>query len=135
MTLVHSGRAIIRLDCAFFAGFFMLSAVVACLLIGADVKPPDAVVCARRECLQRVWVAAVAPLVEHRQRQGHRLALVPNSGSAAEVRAAIGKVAAGGALKYVLIVGDAEPAARVNPTIAARCVPVSLQPAVVNVKW
>src|SRR5262245_34381401 len=130
MTLVHSGRAIIRLDCAFFAGIFMLSAFVACQLIGADVQPPDAVVVAPRE-----FLAALAPLMEHRQRQGHRLALVPNGGSPAEVRAAIGKVAAGGALKYVLLVGDAEPAARGNPTIAARCVPVSLQPAVVNVKW
>src|SRR5262245_6411219 len=112
----------------------MLSVLVACFLISVDLpRPeaaPDAVVIAPRE-----FAAALAPLVEHRQRQGHRLAYLANSGSSAEIRAAIRKVAAGGGLKYVLIVGDADPAARVNPAIAARSVPAPMQPAAVNVKW
>src|SRR5262245_12159659 len=112
----------------------MLSVLVACFLISVDApRPeaaPDAVVIAPRE-----FVTALQPLVEHRQRQGHRLAYLANSGSAAEIRAAIRKAAGGGALKYVLIVGDADPAARVNPAISARSVPTPLVPAAVNVKW
>jgi len=145
MTLVHFRRAIIRLDCAnatagvpySLQGFFMLSLIVVCGLIGADVPrnaaenaPADVAVIAPRE-----FVAALQPWAEHRQSQGHRLVHVLNSGSPEQIRAAIRKVAAGGALKHVLIVGDAEPAGRTNAAIAARCVPVSLQPAVVNVKW
>src|SRR5262245_43398421 len=107
----------------------MLSALVATLLLVADA-PPDAVIVAPRE-----FLPALQPLVEHRQRQGPRFVPVPNAGSAADVRNAIREVAKGGGLKYVLIVGDSEPAARVNPQVAARCVPAHLQPAVVNVKW
>jgi hypothetical protein len=108
----------------------MLSAVFACLLLAAERQAPDAVIVAPRE-----FAAALAPLVEHRQRQGHRVAYIASSGSSAEVRAAIRKVAAEGALRYVLLVGDADPAARVNPAIAARSISAPLVPAVVNVKW
>ncbi len=81
----------------------MLSVLALCWLISAEVSrpeaAPDAVVIAPREFMQ-----ALQPLVEHRQRQGHRLAHIANGGSAAEIRAGLRKVAAGGALKYVLIV-------------------------------
>jgi hypothetical protein len=107
----------------------MLTALVASLLLAADA-PPDAVIVAPRE-----FLPALQPLIEHRQRQGHRFVHVPNAGSASDIRNAIRSVAAGGGLKYVLIVGDTEPAARVDSKVAARCVPVHLQPAVVNVKW
>jgi len=108
----------------------MLTAIFACLLLGAETPPVDAVVVAPREFLQ-----ALQPLVEHRQRLGHRFAHVANAGSAAEIRAGIRRIAAGGGLKYVLVVGDAEPAGRVNGAVAARCVPAHLEPAVVNVKF
>src|SRR4029079_19347111 len=92
--------------------------------------PPDAVIVAPRE-----FMPALKPLVEHRQQQGHRFVQVTNSGSAAEIRAAIRRIAAAGALKYVLLVGDADPAARVNGQIAGRSVPTHLQSATVNVDW
>src|SRR6478609_4485282 len=140
MTLVNSRRAIIRCCCAYLAGIFMLSAIVAGLLLAVEAAPPDAVIVAPRE-----FVAALAPLAEHRQRQGHRLVHVPSGGSPAEIRTAIGKVAAGGALKYVLIVGDAEPVAREGSSLrrpqgadaprSPMCVPAALVPAAVNVKW
>jgi hypothetical protein len=107
----------------------MLTALVASLLLAADL-PPDAVIVAPRE-----FLPALQPLIEHRQRQGHRPVHVSNAGSASDIRNSIRNVAAGGALKYVLLVGDSEPGGRVNPQVAARCVPVHLQPAVVNVKW
>src|SRR5438132_1668306 len=90
------------LDCAFSVGISMLSVIVSCLLLAAEASPPDAVVVAPRE-----FLSALQPWIEHRQQQGHRLAYLASGGTAAEIRAGIRKAAAGGALKYVLIVGDA----------------------------
>src|SRR5437867_2390651 len=86
-------------DCAFSAGLFMLSAIVACWLVAAEGSPPDAVVIAPRE-----FLAALQPWVEHRQQQGHRLAYIASGGTAPEIRATVRKAAASGGLKYVLIV-------------------------------
>lgn len=108
----------------------MLSALISCLLLGAEIPPVDAVIVAPRE-----FMPALMPLIEHRQRQGHRFAHVPTVASPTDIRAAIRRIAAAGDLRYVLLVGDAEPAARTSPQVAARCVPTHLQPAVVNVKW
>jgi hypothetical protein len=108
----------------------MLAAVLTCLLLGADGSQADAVVIGPRE-----FLPALEPLLVHRRQQGHRFAYIAPSASPTEIRAAIRQAAAGGGLKYVLIVGDAEPPARVNAAVAARCVPSPLVPAVVNVKW
>src|SRR5215831_7871522 len=99
----------------------MSFALIAFLLIAADAQSPDAVIVAPRE-----FVPALQPLIEHRQQQGHRFAYVSGGGSAESIRGGIRRVAASGALKYVLIVGDAEPATRATPAIAARCVPTHL---------
>ena len=111
----------------------MLSALLACLLV-PSVSPPslaaDAIIVAPRE-----FLPALNPLIEHRQKQGHRFAYVPTSSRPDEIRTAVRSIARSGELKFVLIVGDAEPAARLNPTIAARCVPTQLIPAAVNVKY
>jgi peptidase C25-like protein len=108
----------------------MFSAIFACLLLTADPPPPDAIVVAPRE-----FLPALLPLIEHRQQQGHRIIHAPSTGNPAEIRAAIRKAASAGGLKYVLIVGDAEPVTRANAAIASRCVPTHLEPAVVNVQW
>src|SRR3954470_7708344 len=116
----------------------MLAAFLTCLLIGADALPPDAVIVAPRELMP-----ALQALIKHREQQGHRFAYVAPSNSPVEIRAAIRQAAAAGGLKYVLIVGDAEPAARQRnaaegvpySALSARCVPAPLVPAVVNVKW
>src|SRR5690242_18526614 len=101
----------------------MVSVIVSCLLLAADVPrsaadaPPDVVVVAPRE-----FVAALQSWAEHRQAQGHRLVHVLNSGTPEQIRSSIRKVAAGGALKFVLIVGDAESAARgsLTPALSQR---------------
>lgn len=108
----------------------MSSALLALMLLAADPPAADAVIVAPRE-----FYPALQPLIDHRQEQGHRFALMSNSGTAEQIRAAIRKVAASGELKHVLLVGDAEPAARVDAKVAARCVPAHLHKAVVNVKW
>src|SRR5947208_1110908 len=99
----------------------MFAVLLACMVLAIDPPPVDAVIVAPRE-----FLPALQPLVDHRQQQGHRFAYLSNGGSAAEIRAGIRRIAAGGKLKYVLIVGDAEPAARNAPAIAARCVPTHL---------
>ncbi|MEX2174062.1 MAG: C25 family cysteine peptidase [Pirellulaceae bacterium] len=108
----------------------MSFALLAMLLVAADPQPVDAVVVAPRE-----YLPALQPLIGHRQAQGHRFGYIPNTKSAEEIRADIRTAAKGGALKYVLLVGDAEPAARTDAAVRARSVPVHLHQAVVNVKW
>jgi hypothetical protein len=100
----------------------MSCVLLACLLISADTQPPDAVVIAPRE-----FLLALAPLVEYRERQGHRLAIVDSSGSAEALRAQVQRFA--GSLRYVLLVGDV-PAA-----LHARGVPTHIVPAKVNVAY
>src|SRR5690349_20975372 len=106
----------------------MLSALLACLLVPSvnpQTLPADAVVVAPRE-----FLPALNPLIEYRQKQGRRFAYVPTSARPDEIRAAIRNHARGGNLKFVLLVGDAEPTARFNPAVAGRCVPTQLIPAV-----
>lgn len=111
----------------------MFWALVTSLMLPA-VSPAspaaDVVVVAPRE-----FLPALGPLIEHRQKQGRRFAFLPNAGRPEEIRSAIRNVATGGELKFVMIVGDAEPVARVNPAVAARSVPAPLVPATVNIKF
>jgi len=93
-------------------------------------KPIDAIVVCPKE-----FVPALDPLLAHRHAQGHRIAYVPNTWSPTEIRDAIRKAAKAGGLKYLLLVGDAEPAAETDPAIRARTVPTHRAPAKVNVRW
>ncbi len=110
----------------------MSSALLSLLLLAAEPLPvrPDAIVVAPRE-----FLPALQPLVDHRRRSGHEFVYVSNLGSPETIRAGIREAARLHAIKYLLIVGDSEPAARVDAAVAARCVPVHLEKAVVNVKW
>src|SRR5215211_5217178 len=115
----------------------MSFALWACLIFSADPQPADAVIVAPRE-----FLAALKPLIEHRQQQGHRFAYVPAGASCEQTRAAIRGVASGGGLKYVLIVGDADPTTPGTERhggrslqSATRAVPTHLHPAVVNVNY
>lgn len=53
-----------------------------------------------------VFHEALKPWLTHRQRQGHRITLVSNNGSLAEIRARLRQVAADEKLRFVLLVGD-----------------------------
>jgi len=111
----------------------MWYALVTCLFVPAAdpaTLPADTVVVSPRE-----FLPALGPLIEHRQKQGRRIALIANGGRPEDIRTAIRNVARHGELKFVLLVGDAEPAGRVNPVVAARSVPTQLVPAAVNVKF
>ena len=108
----------------------MPSALLALLLLSADPQPVDVALVAPRELLP-----ALRPLIEHRQSQGHRFTHIASTQSADAIRGAIRTAAASGGLKFVLLVGDAEPAARTDALIRARSVPTHLHKAVVNVRW
>ena len=111
-----------------------------CLALAADPAPaqntaaaeeaPDAVV-----ICPRTFVSALEPLLAHRHAQGHRFTYVPNNWSPAEIKAGIKKAADRGKLKYVLLVGDAEPGAATNVLTRQRCIPAYYVDAKVNVKF
>src|SRR3712207_5627433 len=96
----------------------------------APSGPIDAVVVCPKE-----FVPALDPLLAHRHSQGHRFAWVPSTWSAGDIRDAIRKAAATGELKYVLLVGDADPAAETNAQVRARSLPTHRADAKVNVKF
>lgn len=101
----------------------------ACLLVTADGSAIDAAVIAPREL-----VPALQPLIEHRQHQGHRLAVITSGGTADSIRGTIKQLAASGSLRYVLLVGDSDAGPRRLP-IAIAAPPANLVPAVVNVQY
>ena len=108
----------------------MSPVLLALALLAADRSPADALVVAPRE-----FLPALKPLVDHRQAQGHRFGYIPSTQPAEAIRLAIRQAAAGSKLRFVLLVGDAEPAARTDAGVAARSTPTHLHKAVVNVKW
>jgi hypothetical protein len=106
----------------------MLATLAVCL--GATPDGPDTVVvCPRTFC------AALEPWIEHRRQQGYRPVWVANTLPAEGIRDAIRRAARSGPLRYVLLVGDAEPAASRDSEVRARCVPTHLTQAKVNVRW
>ena len=105
---------------------------VAVLLVWLQTVPaaPDvAVVCPRE------FRSALEPWVTHRTGQGHQLEFVSSQGSADQIRARLRKLARTGSLRFIVLIGDAEPAANKIAAIQARCVPTHKAPAKVNVRW
>jgi len=78
---------------------------------------------------------ALRPWMQYRADQGHRFAIASHAKSAKQIRAEIRAIARSGDLKYVLLVGDAEPTAETDATVRKRCVPTFHLDAKVNVKW
>lgn len=81
------------------------------------------------------FLEAMQPWLDYRTAQGHRIAILPNLSTAQQIRAEIRRHAQGGTLRHIVLVGDHEPLATVDPLIQARCVPTHLAPARVNVRW
>ena len=65
---------------------------------------------------------ALQPWIRHRQQQGHRLVHLDSQFPAARLRATIRELAARG-LRYVVVVGDADPAMSVNQFVRERSAP------------
>ena len=108
----------------------MQALLLSLMLVAADAPPADTVVVCPQE-----FIAALNPLLAHRHSQGHRMVYVSNTGSAEEIRAAIRKTGALGKLKFVLLVGDADPLAESDPQVRALSTPTHRARAKVNVRF
>ncbi|WP_425617119.1 C25 family cysteine peptidase [Anatilimnocola sp. NA78] len=91
---------------------------------------PDAVVVCPKS-----FVSALEPLLAHRHAQGHRFVYIPNTFTAEQIRTGIREAAKKGGLKYVLLVGDAEPALSTSDVVRQRCIPTHYVEAKVNIKF
>ncbi len=106
----------------------MLTAI--CLLLSASAAPPDTVVVCPKE-----FIAELSPWVAHRELQGHRVEIVPNTRSADELRSEIREIAKSGKLRFLMLVGDANPRAEIDPALRLISTPTHFATAKVNVKW
>jgi hypothetical protein len=76
---------------------------------------------------------ALGPWLEHRRRQGRQIELLPNEGTAEQVRGRIRAAAVPGTLRFIVLVGDADPGG--DAAARTRCVPARLEKAKVNIRW
>lgn len=104
----------------------LLAPLVALLLAAGPQTPVDtAVVC------PRPYRAALGPWLQHRSSQGHHIAVVDADGQVDQVRDRLKQLAAGGKLRFVLLVGHARPLdAQPGPGV-----PTGFVPAKVNLVW
>lgn len=79
--------------------------------------------------------AAMAPWVQQRKAQGRTLHWIGNEGTAEEIRDQVRKASRAGRTKFLLIVGDADPAMNTDPAVRAVSVPTHFAPAKVNIHW
>jgi hypothetical protein len=108
-----------------------MSTVLLVLLLGApaDAKIDTIVVCPSE------FRAALEPWVAHRQGQGHRLGFISNLKSPDELRATIRRIATTQPVRYLVLVGDADPVMDRHPTARAHSVPTHYALAEVNVRF
>ena len=107
----------------------MTVAALLLLLIPAATPTDTIVVCPPD------FRAALAPWVEFRRSEGHGITFAAEHDSADAIRRDIRSCAAQNSLRYVLLVGDAEPALLLDPKNRARCVPTHHSRAEINVRW
>ena len=107
----------------------MSAILLAMLLAVPDPPVVDSVVVCPPD-----FVEALGPWLAHRKGQGHHCRLVSATGSAEEIRAAIRLAAQSGALKHVVLVGDADSPPRVG-SLRQPATPTHRAAAKVNVRW
>jgi hypothetical protein len=105
----------------------LLLTLLVCAPGGADV---DTIVVCPQEFRE-----TLAPWVAHRRRQGHRVAVLSNLQSPEALRGEVRRIAAGGDLRYLVLVGDADPQMHADQAVRRRSVPVHHAEAVVNVRF
>lgn len=107
-----------------------MAALLLVILTGVPRAAPDTAVVCPAEFRQ-----ALRPWWDHRLRQGHVLAMLSSAGSPAEIKRRIAEVAGGGRLRFIVLVGDAEPGLDHDSRLRARCVPTHYARAEVTVLW
>lgn len=106
-----------------------VSLLWAALTLSAN-EPPDTIVIGPKP-----FVEALQPWLAWRAAQGHRFGFLSNEHSLTALRAAVRQSAQAGRLKFIVLVGDAEPGADADARLKARCVPTRLIASKVNVKF
>jgi hypothetical protein len=112
--------------------------LLALLLCGA---PADAETGDKAQAVDTVVVCpqefreTLEPWTEFRRAQGHQLAFVSNLLSPEQLRAEVRRQAASGTLKYLVLVGDADPRLYSEPAVRRRSIPAHYATAEVNVKF
>ncbi len=102
----------------------MMTPMLMLLAIAAPPAADVAVVC------PAAFRAELAPWIEHRVRQGHRLAIIDASRTLEEVRAQLGTLAKTGALKQIVLVGDVPTGRPAVDGVATQYVRAK-----VNIQW
>jgi len=105
-------------------------AFVLTLLVSAPATAPDTIVFCPTE-----FQAALQPWLQYRRGQGHVVEVAACGITADAARQRIREVAKGGRLRFVMLVGDADPSFGADPAWAARTFPVHRDTAKVNVLW
>jgi hypothetical protein len=105
-------------------------AVVLLLACAPGATTVDTAVVCPREFQQ-----ALAPWIAHRREQGHGIAVVSSVGSAGQIRDRVRQLAAAGSLRYLLLVGDADPLASTSDEVRGRSIPTHHARAEVNVQF
>ncbi|NQU25362.1 MAG: hypothetical protein HQ567_29100 [Candidatus Nealsonbacteria bacterium] len=100
------------------------------MLVTLPQAAPDVVV-----VCPEAFRPALGSWLEYRTQQGHSLAVLSSAGSPEEIRRQIRDVARRGRLRFVVLVGDAEPGSLRDPVLRARCVPTHYAEAKVNVRF
>jgi Peptidase family C25 len=102
---------------------------VSAAAMATDSEPDVAVVCPAE------FRAALNPWLEFRKGQGHTIEIVSNDGSADQIRERIRAAAKPGKLRFVLLVGGANPRLNSDAAVRRRSIPPHLEPAKVIVHW
>src|SRR5476649_2009215 len=108
----------------------MAAALWMLLLCASPRAAADTIVVCPQEFRQ-----ALTPWLEHRQAQGHHVAVISNRYSTIELRDEIRHIAASGQVKNLLLVGDADPAMMTDSAVRKRSVPTHHAEAKVNVQF
>jgi hypothetical protein len=78
---------------------------------------------------------ALTPWIEFRRSQGHVVAVISNEGTDDQIRDRIRAVAKSGKLRFVLLVGGANPRMDVDPAVRRRSIPAHFERAKVVDRW
>jgi Peptidase family C25 len=99
------------------------------LVAHADAPADVAVVCPPS------LLGELTPWIEHRRQQGYRMVAVDGRYPAAQIRRTIQLLAKSRGIRYVVIVGDADPAMSSNRIIRERSVPTFYTEAKIVKRW
>ena len=96
----------------------------------APTAAPDTVVVCPAE-----YREALAPWLDFRKAQGHVIRVVSNEGTTEDIRSRIRAAAAAKKLRFVLLVGGADPRMTTDPAVRRRSIPMHLEQATVIRRW